>query len=106
MSFPVRLNCVFLRTLLTFPLLLTMLSAEMLLDARQISEGPGGVVVDAALFRAYVNLFLDLIFVGSLLQLPWEVMPSSVELQVLVPLETFVADFTDEPVCRHQGLWR
>ena len=41
-----------------------------------------------------------------LLQLPWKVVASSMQLKVLVSLKTLVADFANEPVGSRQSLWR
>ena len=103
-SFPVRLNCVFLRTLLALPLLLAMFSTEMFFYPSKVAEGSGGVVVNAGLLGADVNLLSNL-FVRPLLELPWKIVSSSVQLQVLVSLKPFIADFTYESIGGHESLW-
>ena len=105
MSLPIRLNSIDLGTLIALPLLLTVLPAKMFLDPREVAEGSRWVVVDTCRLRAHISPLLHRLFVASLLQLPWQVVPSPVELQVLVSLKTLVADLADEPVCCHQGLW-
>ncbi|KAH0467751.1 hypothetical protein IEQ34_002784 [Dendrobium chrysotoxum] len=105
MRLPIRLNGVLLRTLITLPFLLPMLPAEMLLNTSEVSKRTGGIMVNAGDFRAYVDLLPHLL-ARSLLQFPWQIMPSSVKLKILISLEAFVADLTDEPICRHKTRWR
>ncbi|RDY12734.1 hypothetical protein CR513_02431, partial [Mucuna pruriens] len=79
MGLPIGLNRVFLGALITLPLLLAMLSAIVLLYPCQVPQGSRWVVVHTTLLRAH---------------LPRKVVPASMQLQVLVPLKTFVANFT------------
>lgn len=102
MSLPVGLNSVSFGAPVALPLLLPMLSAEMLLDASEISQRPGGIMVHAGGFWAYVNS-LPHLRARSLFQFPWQVMPSPVKLQVLISLEPFAADLTDESVGSHES---
>lgn len=99
MGFPIGLDGIFLRTLITLPVLLTMLTAEVLLDACEIPKRARWIVVNAAGLRANINPFLHLL-PRPLPELPWQVMPSPVKLQILISLKTFVADLAYEPVRR------
>lgn len=77
-----------------------MFSEEMLLDASEIAQCSSWVMVDARRLWTNVNL-LTRLSARSLLELPWQVVASTVQLQVLVPLKPFVADFADESVSGH-----
>jgi len=103
MGFPIWLNCIFLGALVTFPLLLTVLSAEVLLDPSQVPQSPWWVMMHTICFWTHIHL-LPHLFARSLLQLPRQIVPSSVKLQVLVPLKSFVADLTNEPICSQKTL--
>ena len=82
-----------------------MFSTEVFLDAGEVSERPRRVMVDTGWLWAEVHFASDL-FGVLLSQLPWQVMPSSVQLEVLLSLEALVAYLTDEPICRHESLRR
>ncbi|KAL2487534.1 Heat shock protein DnaJ with tetratricopeptiderepeat [Forsythia ovata] len=75
-----------------------MFLAEMLIDAGEVVESPGRIMVNRSLFWVYVNLLYELIFVSPLLKLPWKVVSFSMKLQTLVPSEAFDTNFTDEYV--------
>ena len=100
MSLPVRLHGIALCTLVTLPLLLSVLSAEVLLYASQVPESPAGVVVHAVWLGAYVHPLLPLRG-RPLLQLPRQVVPSPVELKVLISLEPLMTHLTNVPIRRH-----
>ena len=67
MSFPIRHDSIFFGTFVAFPLLLSMFSAEMLLDSSLVPEGSTRVVVDTGLLRADVHFLLHLLLVRPLL---------------------------------------
>lgn len=53
--------------------------------------------MDTCGLRANIG-FLFYLFAVSLLQLPWKVVASPVELKVLISLKPFVADLTDKSI--------
>ena len=82
-----------------------MLPAKVLLDPCEVTKSPRWVVVDTAGLWAHIGP-LPVLFAVPLLQLPWKVMASPVELKVLVPLKSLLAYLTHKPVGGHKGLWR
>lgn len=100
MGFVVRLNSVAFGASLANPLLEdAVLPAEVLFYSDQISEGVARVVVKTSWLRTYVDsLFHLLIFLLSLQKLPWYFMPSSMHLEILIPLKPLVADLTHVPI--------
>ena len=106
MSFPIRLNSVPLRTLITFPFLLAMLSTKVLLDSRQVPKSPQWIMMNTACFWTHINFLPYNLFVSSLLQFPWQIVPSFVKLKILISLKPLAADLAYESIRRHQRLRR
>lgn len=104
MGFPVRLNSVSLGAFFTFPFLLAVFSRVVLLDASEITQCSTWVMVDAGRLWTHINA-LSNFCAWPLLQLPRQVMPTPVQLQILIPLESFAAYFTHESVSCHQCVW-
>ena len=100
MSFPIRLHGVDLRALLAFPFLLAVLPAVVLLDPREVPQRTGRVVVEARRLRADIRPLASLLR-ASLLQLPRQIVAPPVQLKILIPLETLVADLAHKPIRRH-----
>jgi hypothetical protein len=62
------------------------------------------MMMDTGLFRADINTFFYF-FVSPLLELPWKVVSSPMELKVLISLKPFTAYFTQESVGGHESFW-
>ena len=105
MRFPIGFYRVFLRASLALPFLLAVFSAEVLLYSGKIAECSRRIVVDAGRFRTDIDALTHLI-VSPLPKLPGKVVASPVKLQVLIPLEAFVAYLAHKPVRRQQTLRR
>lgn len=105
MGFPIGLYRVLLGALIAFPLLLPVLPTEMLLYPREITQSSRRVVVHARRLGTHVDPLLHLL-ARPLPKLPRKIVTPPMELQILIPLKPFVANFAHESVRGHQGLRR
>lgn len=105
-SLPIWLNCITLWTFFTLPLFLTMFSTKVLSDPSEVPKSPWRFMMYACWLWAHVYFLPYHIFVSSLLQLPWQIMASSMKLKILISLETFVADLTHKSIACQQAFWR
>lgn len=80
-----------------------MFSAEMLLNPREITQSSRRIVMNTRRFRTNIHPLPHLL-AWPLPQLPWQIVPPSMELKILIPLKPLVAYFTYKSVRRHQGL--
>lgn len=78
--------------------LATVLPTEMLLDPDKISERMTWVVVEATRLGTDEHSLSYFTWSLPFHELPRHLVPSTVHLQVLVPLETLVAYFTYIPI--------
>lgn len=98
--FPIALYCILLRTPFTLPFLLAVFSTKVFLYPCKVTKRSRWVVVHTRRFWTNINSLANL-FARSLTKLPWQVMSSSVKLEVLVSLKPFVTDLTYKSVCCH-----
>lgn len=97
-SLEVGLNRISLGASRTDPLTVrAVFSPEVLLDPDQVAERVAGIMVETAWLRTHIHTFprtgeTHPAIVHSLEQLPWNLVPPSVHLQILVPLKPLVAD--------------
>ncbi|KAK8956011.1 hypothetical protein KSP40_PGU019207 [Platanthera guangdongensis] len=101
MRLPIGLHRVAFGALVALPLLLTVLSEKVLFDSGEVAQGSGWLMVDAGRLRAEIHPPANF-FTGFLLQLPRQIVPPPVKLQVLLSLESFVAHLAHESICRHK----
>ncbi|XP_072997545.1 uncharacterized protein [Typha latifolia] len=92
-------------TSLALPRLRAVLPAVMLLDAGDVAERPGRVMVDARRHRAYVDTTPGLA-VLALPELGRDVVAAEMEPEVLLALESLLAHLADEAARRDQRLRR
>lgn len=83
--------------------LATVFPTEMLLDPDKISERMAWVVVETTRLGTDEHSLSYFTLSLPLHQLPRNLVPSTVHLQVLVPLETLVAYFTYIPIRLEKG---
>ena len=101
MSLPIGLHGILLRTLFAFVLLLSVLAGKMLFDASQVPKRTSWIVMKAGGFGTNVDFLLHF-RAASLPEFPRQIMASPMQLQVLVSLKTFMADFADESIRRQK----
>lgn len=104
-SLVIRLHCIAFGASLTYPLfVVAMFPPEMLLDPNKVTQGMTRVMVQASWFRAHKHSFSNH-WCLPLQKLPWHLVPPPMHLQVLVPLESLVADLTHITIWFQQSLW-
>lgn len=100
MGHPIGADGVALGAPLALPLFLPVLAAVVLLDPRDVRQRPRGVVVSAGLLRADEESLPPGGAAGrrpaAFAELPRQVVPAAVDLQVLATPELLAADLAEE----------
>lgn len=91
-NLPIWLKCVFLWTLVTFPLLFPMFSIEMLFHPSEIAQSSGRIMMNIGLPGIDIDSFTHLL-AWPLPKLPWEIVTLSMKLKILISLKSFCCGF-------------
>lgn len=106
MSFVIWLNSITFRASLTNPLLMiTVFSSEMFFYSDKISKSMTRIMVKTTGFRANIDSFLHLYVVVSLQKLPWNLVTSSMHLEILISLKPLVTDLTYVSIWFKKSSW-